>query len=46
LRPLRTEVEIAAALDNLEEDEDDLQSTNGSMEDLSRGRGEETQTGI
>jgi hypothetical protein len=45
-RPLRTEVDIVAALDAMaEEDEEELLSRAGSLEDLSEWIGEDFQTG-
>jgi hypothetical protein len=46
LRPLRTEVEIAAALDDVIGDDDELLSRASSLEDLSSWIGEELQTGM
>jgi hypothetical protein len=45
VRPLRTEVEITRALEDVISEEEDLLSRAGSLEDLSRWIGEELHTG-
>jgi hypothetical protein len=44
-QPLRSEIDIQAALDDIEGDDDELMSRAGSLADLSRWIGEELQTG-
>jgi hypothetical protein len=44
-QPLRSEVDIQAALDDIDADEEELISRAGSLADLSRWIGEEIQTG-